>query len=458
MKRRVTSLPPISSEVFAEKVIAAQASSTAAATRAAYEKTCTACEKTYFSENAFYNHVGSQKHLKQVARVRKSRGGAVADDASSVVSSALDSQITATADTESESEEEADVAEVTTNLEETSLKDEAKDKPDDSEAKIEVPLKRCLFCNYDSETVLLNVHHMERIHNMFIPERNYLVDLEGLITSLFEKINVYQECVTCGKCKPSVFGLQTHMRDKSHCSIPFGTEEEQLEIGEFYDFRSTYSDDEDDDEESADEATDSKASGGVKLGARRTAKENVDDEDEEMEDPEGWETDSSTSDSADVPPRSSKDSRPHKQTHAAYYSDYELHLPTGRAVGHRSLAKYYRQNLHNHPSPAERQEQFMIEAERGSDEEVEVDERVARRNDRERGRALNTRANGGRGMAGVSESKKKEVSVLETRARKQEYKDRQKVAWFNNKQNNSQKHFRVCLSVLYLFDQLLTHF
>lgn len=488
LKRRVTSLPPISSDVFAEKVVAAQASSNAAATKAAYEKTCAACEKTYFSENAFYNHVGSQKHLKQVAMLRKSKNGATADDASSVVSS----QVTATAETETSSEEESEededeeeVAEVTKDLKGTTLEGETEEKSDGPK-KIEVPLKRCLFCNYDSPTVDLNINHMEKIHNMFIPERNYLVDLDGLIAALFEKINIFQECLTCSKFKPNVFGLQTHMRDKGHCTIPFGTEEEQLDIGEFYDFRSTYSDDEDDDE-SADEATDRKASGGVKLGARRTAKQNADG-DEEMEDPEGWETDSSTSslDSADLtavplasrehryekldrhPHHSSEDPRPHrnadgfhshahKRTHAAYYSDYELHLPSGRAVGHRSLARYYKQNLHNHPSPAERQEQYLIEAERGSDDEEEVDERVARRNDRERGRALNTRANGGRGMMGVSETKKKEVAVLEKRARKQEFYDRQKFNWGVNKQGNSQKHFRVSDVIRYFpFRNMLT--
>ena len=85
----------------------------------------------------------------------------------------------------------------------------------------------------------------------------------------------------------------------------------------------------------------------------------------------------------------------------------------------------------------------MIEANRGSDDEEEVDSRVARRNDRERGRALNTRANGGRGMMGVSEVKKKEVAVLEKRAQKQQFYDQQKFNWGNNKQSNSQKHFRV---------------
>jgi pre-60S factor REI1 len=125
-----------------------------------------------------------------------------------------------------------------------------------------------------------------------------------------------------------------------------------------------------------------------------------------------------------------------------FYSEYELHLPSGRTAGHRSLNKYYRQNLHNHPSPAERQEQLSIEAEADSDSE-EVDEQVARRNERERGRALISRANGGLGMVGVTVEKRKEVQEAVKRSRKVEQREKRKYEWGVNKQNNSQKHFRV---------------
>lgn len=475
LKRRVTSLPPISADVFQSKVIDAQASATTAASKASFEKTCAACEKTYFSENAFYNHVQSKKHLKQVQQLSRR---APADDAASVVSSQATTQVTATVNESDEESEEEDVKNVTQKMDITTVENEAEDE---EEQEVEVPLTRCLFCNYNSPTIDLNVLHMERIHNMFIPERQYLVDLEGLITSLWERINILHECLTCGKLKPTVFGLQTHMRDKSHCSIPFHTEQEQLEIGEFYDFRGTYTDDETEDEDEEDAPKDARASAASKLGAARKARiakkiSQDEDEDEDMEDADGdgWETDSSVSslDSADLTavPLSGREHRyekldrhphhargaetkhktadgfhshAHKKTHAAYFDEYELHLPSGRAVGHRSLAKYFKQNLHNHPSPAERQEQYMIEqARHDSDAEEERDSRVVARENRERGRALNTRANGGRGMMGVAEHKKREVAVAHKKAQKLERYERAKFDWGNNKQNNSQKHWR----------------
>lgn len=483
LKRRVTSLPPITSEIFTEKVLAAQASSKAAASKASYEKACTACAKTYFSENAYNNHLGSQRHRARVAMLKGGNIGQADDDNSSMQSS----QWSQEQPTQDDSESDEDLNEVVGGIERASLQDGADDlnrnsiadttssseRPAGPPGSTDINLQQCLFCNYDSPTFALNVVHMERIHGMFIPERQYLVDLEGLIRSLHEKIYEFHECLYCGKLKPSVFGLQTHMRDKGHCKIRFDMEDEQLEIGEFYDFTSTYSDVEGD--LSEDEMPGREQSGGVRLGSKSS---NVRNREEEMEDADGWETDSSASslDSADLtavpldqhthqyeklnrhPHHSHVDPRPHhnrdgwhshahKHAHAVFYSDYELHLPSGRAVGHRSLNKYYRQNLHNHPSPAERQERYAIEVAARSDSDDE-DGQITRNNGGERGRALTSRANGGLGMIGVTGQKKREVLATEKRARKVEERERRRFQWGNNKQSNSQKHYRVSFTIL----------
>ena len=414
------------------------------------------------------------------------------DDNSSIQSS----QWSQEQPTRHDSESDDDISEVAGGIERASLQDGADDSnrnsnltsnaettPSEKTAgppgSTDINLQQCLFCNYDSPTLALNVVHMERIHGMFIPERQYLVDLEGLVRSLYEKIYEFHECLYCGKLKPSVFGLQTHMRDKGHCKIRFDTEDEQLEIGEFYDFTSTYSDVEDD--LSEDEMPGKEQSGGVRLGSQSG---NIRNREDEMEDADGWETDSSASslDSADLtavpldqhthqyeklnrhPHHSHVDPRPHhnrdgwhshahKHTHAVFYSDYELHLPSGRAVGHRSLNKYYRQNLHNHPSPAERQERYAIEAAARSDSDDE-DNQMTRNIGGERGRALTSRGNGGLGMIGVTDQKKREILATEKRARKVEERERRRFQWGNNKQSNSQKHFRVSFTTL---DRICEH-
>jgi pre-60S factor REI1 len=328
-------------------------------------------------------------------------------------------------------------------------------------------LKSCLFCNYDSPTVSLNVVHMERIHGMFVPEKQYLVNLDGLIETLQERIQELHECLYCGRMKNTAFAVQTHMRDKGHCKIPYTTEDEQLEIGEFYDFRSTYSDD----EESDDESTEGdKPNGGAKLGARRSAKAVGEGGDEVMADEEGWETDSSASscDSADLtsipvdqhyhqyerldkhPHHTSHDPRHHHQMdgwhshahkhRAVFYDDTQLHLPSGKSVGHRSLAKYYRQNLHSHPSPDERAERLALEASSDAmDVDGDEDNQVASRRERGRGGAMITRD--GTGMIGVTEQKMVEVRRAEKRARKQEHNAHRRNEWALNKQNNHQKYY-----------------
>jgi len=50
-------------------------------------------------------------------------------------------------------------------------------------------------------------------------------------------------------------------------------------------------------------------------------------------------------------------SHAHITNTAVFYDEHEMHLPSGRVAGHRSLKKYYRQNLHSYPTAAERMEQ-----------------------------------------------------------------------------------------------------
>jgi pre-60S factor REI1 len=496
LKRRVASLPPISSEVFTEKVLQARATTTAEADRAAFQQVCDVCQRTYFSENSYRNHIGSRQHkVKEAAMQRKADGSVAGDDAASTIVSSTFSLGEPLPKEEVDSDAEDEFSEVVEGLKKTNLHERpspvkrptnpppsaegqhTREHPVSENSSQEVSssatpvptvtLKSCLFCNYDSPTVALSVVHMERIHGMFIPEKQYLVDLEGLLKSLQERIQELNECLYCGKMKNNAFAAQTHMRDKGHCKIPFTTEDEQLEIGEFYDFRSTYSDDE---EDSDDEEENDKAVGGAKLGAHRATKAVDEAGDEVMED-EGWETDSSASscDSDELtsipvdphlhqyerldkhPHHSSRDPRHHHQMdgwhshahkhRAVFYDDTQLHLPSGKAVGHRSMNKYYRQNLHSHPSPEERAERLAIEANADPMDVDGADNQVANRRERGRNGALVSRANGGLGMTNVSDEKKSEVRRAELRARKREHNAQRRSEWTLNKQNNHQKYY-----------------
>ncbi|KAK3394901.1 C2H2 type zinc-finger-domain-containing protein [Podospora didyma] len=486
LKRRVASLPPISSETFSEKVLQARALSSAQADKVGFEKTCDVCEKSYFTDGAYRNHIGSAKHKANVAAARSRPSQKANDETSSQMSSTF--SLGEPADnSEVDSEAEEEFNEVVEGLKKTGLQDRKsplkrpsnphlsaaanhkEDHPVSSEASesaTPVPakeeaagpsLRQCLFCNYESPTPALSALHMERIHGMFIPEKTYLVDLEGLIGALHERVFILNECLSCGKVKSNAFAVQTHMRDKSHCQIPFTTEDEQLEIGEFYDFRCTYSDDESSEDESEDEEMeDGKASGGAKLGAKRSAK--VTGDGDEVMNEDGWETDSSASslDSDDlhaVPaelhdhqyarldkhPHHSREghrthrqrdgfhAHSHKRAHAVFYDEYELHLPSGKSVGHRSLNKYYRQNLHNYPTPAERaerEERLAIEAaereENGMDVDSDDGRQLTRRDGAAHGRVVMNRNLRGLGVSNVTDPNMREVKNVIMRGLKKE--------------------------------------
>lgn len=452
LKRKVADLPPVAADDFNQKVINAQASTTAAQESASYAKPCTICQKTYYSENAYQNHISSKAHkLKALSSSSK---------APSVASSR---------DTNGEHippEAEAEFDNVVAGMKKASLVEDLPRRPSNPPPGIDreahplsppkvvpssVPLSRCLFCNYDSPSLKLSVQHMNKIHGLFIPEQNYLVDLDGLVGYLQAKIHENHECLRCHKLKPTAPAVQTHMRDKGHCTIAFEKEEEMIEIGQFYDFSSTYSDDEDESSETAE---------GAKTG-----------------EDEGWETDSDDSsvasdeitsipndDRTDAYERmklhrhhSSTVERPHRNldgfhshahhhTNAVFYDDNEMHLPSGRVAGHRSLRKYFRQNLHNYPTQAERlarQNRLLKDGPpTTSDEDSDEDMEDAEQEGQQAPRSQALLRRGEAGMLGVSEPQKRQVTRAEQRGRTKGQRDQNRYQAKLEKQANSQKHFR----------------
>lgn len=468
LKRKVASLPPLSSETFSEKVLHAQKSTQLEKDRATFAKSCAACNKTYYSENGYINHIGSSKHRQNVAAAQMSaiRAGGSGkaqtlgrkqddkDETESVVSSTF-SMGEPVSKEEPVNELVAEVKNLAVSNDSTPTPSEAaakseagekegEEKEDEEEDQIALPLEACLFCPYISPSLPLNVSHMTKAHGLFIPESQYLVDLPGLITYLGQKLVYGNQCLYCNKTKGGLEGIRTHMQDKGHTMLGFETEEQQVELGQYYDFRATYSDGEDSGE--SDE-------------------EWEDEEGEEGEaaegEGEGWETDSDTSvDSAQLGAipldREGRRARGashkmqdgfHSHAHSAVFHDeYELHLPSGRSVGHRSLARFYRQNLRDHPLPPVRRAVDYRAANEVDDEEeggVRVNDDgtvMNRRERREEARAVARR--GELGMLGATDSQKRDVAKLHKQAQADEARGRRRFERGVNRQANFQKHYR----------------
>jgi len=97
------------------------------------------------------------------------------------------------------------------------------------------------FCDLKSETLQKNVEHMEKEHGLFIPDKEYIVDLEGLICYLGEKVSVGNICLYCngkGKNFYSLEAVRSHMKSLDHCKMLYDNNEE--EYSDFYDFSRDY--------------------------------------------------------------------------------------------------------------------------------------------------------------------------------------------------------------------------
>jgi len=121
------------------------------------------------------------------------------------------------------------------------------------------------------------------------------------------------------------------MIDKGHCKIAYETEKDRLEISEFYDFTKSYE--------------------GVPVARKRTNKKpKTAVRDEEWEDVSGDEDEEIDSDAEIVDEvseeeESEEDDLPENQL-AYGDSPFELVLPSGARIGHRSMRRYYAQSFY----------------------------------------------------------------------------------------------------------------
>ncbi|KAK9370653.1 Rei1p [Lipomyces kononenkoae] len=372
LKRRVATLPPISAEIFAERVLQQMDATRKNEEKLSFVQICRVCgNKRFTSAGAYENHLSSSRHKENLKRAEQlglcedEGTGSTATGARdpspdwSVVSSTFSlgepvqppqyhtigfrdgrvgggskktlrhhkapSSVTTLSvagdDLDSVIEDDfvgSSAGSVAPNVVGgVDAEDEDEDIDSIIERKlknaVKLPLSACIFCSAQNfRGAEDSVAHMQHDHGLFIPERTYLVDLEGLVQYLSEKVSIGNACLYCSFIGRSLNSVRDHMIAKQHCKIPYDTEDDQLEISNFYDFSSSYPDDQEDDDwddvASGDESPEDDASA-VQLasvrGQRRT-------ESNLVLDPTGL----------------------------------ELSLPLSRLrIGHRSLARYYRQSL-----------------------------------------------------------------------------------------------------------------
>ncbi|KAJ6557178.1 C2H2 type zinc-finger-domain-containing protein [Mycena sp. CBHHK59/15] len=359
---------------------------------------CEACNKTYTTENAYRSHINSKKHKEAELRTAESltrpvqpkgKKPEVVAESQPKVSLIVDG--------------EASDDEMNQTIDEKIAAARARLSPN-----------TCLFCPHETSFLEDNLTHMSSAHSFFIPDAEYLIDIQGLIAYLGEKIAVGNVCIYCngkGKEFRTLEATRKHMLDKSHCKIAYDSEDDRLEISDFYDFTSSY-------------PAETKKHKKAKSASVEEEWEDLDDDDDEEPVDEVVDEEEDSDDSDDDLPEN-----------PITYGDsnLELVLPSGARIGHRNLRRFYPQTF-----PGSR---------RGKQEDPESGAALVRRLLADRNSALVPRKGGfgayGSGTdvvkarnRGEAREAGRHVREFRDQKRREDFKTR--VAFIHN----SQKHFR----------------
>ncbi|XP_014239677.1 zinc finger protein 622 [Cimex lectularius] len=289
LKRKVVHLPPVTAEDFELRVIQQRLNNEENSKDTS--TFCKICRKAFSCNKAFENHLNSKKHKEKFTLANSENEET--HGLNSISEPAKPKEYK-----ERESKRHPEIEDEQTNIEEYSdIEEVDSDEWDDMEDVEEMeeisennPILKdnCLFCAHHSPSMEENLNHMFIDHSFFIPDKSFNVDLMGLLLHLGEKVCKYYMCLWCnfrGKEFYSMEAAQTHMRDKGHCKILYEGPT-VAEYSHYYNYATSYPDHNDE--------------------------VNIDEEIENME---------------------------------LDGSDYQLALPSGATIGHRSLLPYYRQRL-----------------------------------------------------------------------------------------------------------------
>ncbi|CAG9110762.1 unnamed protein product [Plutella xylostella] len=289
LKRKVASIPPITLEDFELRVQEHRES--AQEVNRDVSEYCKYCSKLFNTKNAYNNHLNSKKHKQAEEQYLLDSENSNNSDTDSFVK--VEAQKAAAAEPGKfvvlNPDASGDDVETDSEIEELDSDEWDECRMKGSDSLIEP--SDCLFCGHHSKSLVKNLKHMSETHSFFIPDIEYCVDVRGLFLYLGEKISQGYMCLWCNETGRTFYSMEAaraHMVSKGHCKMLH----EGLalaEYAEYYDYSASYPDHKGEDDM---------------------------DVDEEVEGPAALDGD-----------------------------DFQLVLPSGVTVGHRSLMKYYKQHV-----------------------------------------------------------------------------------------------------------------
>ncbi|CAF0730968.1 unnamed protein product [Brachionus calyciflorus] len=303
LKRKVADLPAVNLQDFQERVQLQKTQLENAQNPANDELFCKLCCKHFNTKNSFTNHTQSKKHKELEALKTK-------DEEPMVVKSDRSAKKIAQMEEYLKKQEELHNAQEMEDDGDLDWEDVADD--DNFDEANGIDLLTCLFCEHKSESCVEKCEHMAKEHSFFIPDMEYVSDLEGLLKFLGIKLGAYHVCLWCSnKVYRDLNSVQKHMVDKGHQKMKFEGDT-FLEYADFYDYG-----DENEEDESYDIVNESDLKSVSRLSTVF---------DDEVLDNEG----------------------------------FELVLPSGATIGHRSLFRYYKQSFGHRNLELKRQSNLTV--------------------------------------------------------------------------------------------------
>ena len=178
LKRKVAEMPPIAEKDFKARMAKhEQQQKVLNGETKAPTGYCVACSKSFATEKAYENHLKSKKHLEalkvfeakenkhEIERNRRNRK--------------LTEETEQDANMESDDDEDLEVEEVDS--------DEWDEDEEFNEEDI-VPNNDCLFCLHHSNNMEKNLVHMSDTHSFFVPDMDFVTDLDGMMSYLGAKV------------------------------------------------------------------------------------------------------------------------------------------------------------------------------------------------------------------------------------------------------------------------------
>ncbi|KAI5957093.1 REH1 [Candida jiufengensis] len=367
LKRRIAQLPSISSDVFAEKILSSKLRSD--------NRNENEDEYGFYVATRKKKNNSNKQNLKNGYSIRNNSRGrsieriiteakdfaAIERSTSPAGSVASDFSQFSLNDSEgyheiepihtgselnyTESSDFTDYEDLQMPLEDEEEEDEVEDEEEEDEVDDEnledeeerskiIPITNCFFCGVENVDTERNIKHMFNSHGLYIPERSFLMDMEGLLIYLSTIISSFN-CSVCGFQGRNLESIRQHVKSKGHCKIPYETKDEKLRLAKYYDFTV---DDEDKTKRSKNSPTSKKVGFNddptesiVYIDSDASANdETYNDQEEEREE-------SSTNGEEEI-----------NNNYSLVHIDpsgVELTTPIGSRIGHRSMQRYYRQNI-----------------------------------------------------------------------------------------------------------------